>query len=86
MFNGGHFWERAQYGDLSATLIEDGHPSAPLAGEPFCTRSQILLYFVSRTGEPVAQVHQYLRPDGSIGLSGKPDPQLLLISGTVYGI
>lgn len=85
MFSEGRFWQRTLLGDLYATVVEDGHPSAPLAGEPFCTRSQLLMYF-DETGEEVAQVHQYLREDGSIGASGLPDPQLLLVEGTVYGI
>jgi hypothetical protein len=29
-------------------------------------------------------VHQYLRPDGTLGLSGRPDPKLVLYEGVVY--
>jgi len=32
----------------------------------------------------VAVVFQYLRPDGSIGGSGRPDPKFLLRDGVQY--
>jgi hypothetical protein len=84
MFNEAGLSERAMYGDLYATLEEDGHPSPPLAGEPFCTRSQIVAYR-DDAGAQIARVHRYLRPDGSIGLDGKPDPQEMLgADGTWY--
>jgi hypothetical protein len=35
-------------------------------------------------GTLVADCHQYLRPDGSIGASGKPDPKRLRIGNVVY--
>jgi hypothetical protein len=35
-------------------------------------------------GEKVAGVHQYLRPDGTIGLSGRPDPKEVYIDGVLY--
>jgi hypothetical protein len=77
MFNAASMNERALFGDLFRTLEDDGHPSPPLAGEPFCTRSQILAYRDDE-GMEVARVHQYLRPDGRIGLEGEPDPQEML--------
>jgi hypothetical protein len=83
MFNEGQYWQKAQTGPLWQAVEVDGHPSPPLAGEPFCTRSQIVSYRDENARE-VARVHQYLRPDGSIGLSGKPDPQQLLHEGVLY--
>src|SRR5450759_990083 len=56
MFNEAKMSERAMYGDLFSTLEEAGHPSPPLAGEPFCTRSQILAYR-DDNGAEVARVH-----------------------------
>lgn len=35
-------------------------------------------------GNEVARVHQYLRTDGTIGASGKPDPKRLLEGRTLY--
>jgi hypothetical protein len=83
IFNDGDYWNRAQYGDLFQTVEEEGHPSPPLAGEPHCTLSQIIAYRDDRARQ-VARVHQYLRPDGSLGLEGRPDPQELLHEGVLY--
>jgi hypothetical protein len=77
MFNDAGMEERALHGDLYATPEADGHPSPPLAGEPFCTRSQILAYR-DDTGRELARVHRYLRPDGRVGLDGRCDPQEML--------
>jgi hypothetical protein len=77
-------WYRSISGDLSTTVIADGHPSPHSSGEPFCTRSQRLLYR-DEHGNQVAQAHQYLREDGTLGASGVPDPKLILHEGTVYG-
>jgi len=54
----------------------------PLASEPDGTRSQMVAYFdgVRR----VALVHRYLRPDGTVGASGMPDPKELLDGGVLY--
>jgi hypothetical protein len=83
LFNDHEYWERAQWGDLYQTVEEENHPSPPLAGEPECTHSQIVAYR-DENGHQVARVHQYLKPDGSIGLSGRPDPLLLLHDGILY--
>jgi hypothetical protein len=42
------------------------------------------LVYWNQEREPVALVHQYVRPDGSIGGSGLPDPKRVVIGGTVY--
>ena len=77
MFNDAGMADRALYGDLYQTIEANGHPSPPLAGEPHCTRSQILAYR-DGDGRAVARVHRYLRPDGRVGLSGRPDPREML--------
>jgi hypothetical protein len=82
IFNEGQYWEQSQAGPLWTTLEEDGHPSPPLAGEPFCTRSQIVAYR-DADARQVARVHQYLRPDGTLGLSERPDPQEILHEGVL---
>ena len=45
------------------------------AGQPLGTVSQRVLYL--REGMNVAVVHQYVRPDGALGGSGRPDPKWL---------
>jgi hypothetical protein len=82
LFNDGQYWEQAQSGKLIMHVLEDRHPSLTLANEPFCTRSQMVSY---RDGtDEIARVHQYLRTDGTIGASGKPDPKRLYTGGKLY--
>lgn len=83
LFNDGGFWTRAERGELTQALVAESHPSPPRASLPPCTRSQILAYF-DPGGVKVALVHQYLRPDGSLGASGRPDPKKLLLDGVLY--
>ena len=83
LFNRAGYWRQVRDGTLVERMLRDGHPSAPLAGEPFCTRSQSISYRDAQ-GNEVARIHQYLRTDGSIGLSGKPDPKRVLYGGTLY--
>jgi len=83
VFNDGDFWARAQRGEFTQLLMAESHPSPPRASLPPCTRSQILAYF-DLSGVKVALVHQYLRPDGSLGASGRPDPKKLLLNGILY--
>jgi hypothetical protein len=81
-------WRRSMTGDdlPLPTVIADGHPSPELSGERYCTRSQRLLYR-DGNGNKIAQAHQYLREDGTIGgTAHQPDPKLILHEGTVYGV
>ena len=71
--------DRIARGELVPSIMKERHPSAPRAPVPFCTRSQILAYR-SRKRELVAVVHRYLKPDGTIGASGKEDPKLLRLA------
>ena len=83
MFNDGKYWEQVKQGILRAELKANNHPSSPRARVPFCTRSQYLAY-INKNGKKVAGVHQYLRPDGKPGASGRPDPKELFINGILY--
>jgi len=82
-FNEGRYWERLVEGEFTAVIMEHRHPSLMLANEPFCTFSQMVSYRDSQDKE-IARVHQYLRPDGSIGASGRPDPKRLFEDGILY--
>jgi hypothetical protein len=82
-FNAGGYWERVKAGTLRAVVLQDRHPSLPAANEPFCTKSQMVSYRES-SGDEVARVHQYLRPDGTLGASGRPDPKRLCEAGILY--
>jgi hypothetical protein len=82
IFNDGGYWELAKQGKLFEKVYSEKPPQAR-SGEPPGTLSQILAYLDSQ-GRQVAIVHQYLRKDGSIGGSGRPDPKKLFYQGNVY--
>ena len=83
IFNREQYWERLQRGEFRAVLLEDRIPASIEADEPKDTRSQMISYRDKDDNE-MARVHQYLRPDGTIGASGKPDPKRLLFDGILY--
>jgi hypothetical protein len=60
-------------------------PATPPQGEPPNTKSQIIYYY-DHENNPVAIVHQYLRPNGTIGASGLPDPKRLFIDGKIISV
>lgn len=43
-----------------------------------------MISYRDANGNEIARVHQYLRPDGTLGASGKPDPKPLMVNGVVY--
>ena len=59
-------------------------PADPAQNQPRGTMSLMLSYRDARSGAELARVHQYLRPDGTLGGSGLPDPKRLLDDGVVY--
>lgn len=80
-FNAGRYYERAVANELLAT-IESERPARPEANQPAGTLSQMVWYY-DGTGQRVALVHQYLRRDGSLGASGRPDPKRLLLEDEI---
>jgi len=84
-FRLGRYEDRVRSGELKALVLSEGHPSPVGSGQPFCTRSQILGY-EDVTRRRVALVHQYLRPDGTLGGSGHPDPKRIFEDGAIYAV
>lgn len=82
LFNEGRYADLVAYGALSEVLIREGVPS-PQTNQPAGTKSQVLAY-INPSGRQVAVVHRYLRPDGTLGGSGKPDPKKLFHNGTLH--
>lgn len=82
-FNTCQYYERAKTGELASTIFKCKHRSPPT--EPNCTHSQLLIYW-DGDGNPVAMVHQYLRPDGTIGGSGWPDPKRVVVGETLLAL
>jgi hypothetical protein len=76
---------RIRNGELLEIIDSSGTPS-PRAGQPPGTLSQRVSYWESAGGSltKVAVVHRYLRPDGSLGASGLPDPKRVLHRGVIY--
>jgi hypothetical protein len=85
IFNDGQFYEKTLSGELRAVVKKDSHPATPPGGEPVCTRSQIVFYYGPRRAI-VAIVHQYLRRDGTIGASGRPDPKRLFLPDRILSV
>lgn len=83
MFNSNNYWERANRGEFQQCLRRNAHCEPAPPGEPFCTHSQMVSY-LDAEGNEVARVHQYRRPDGTLGGSGKPDPKKLIVNGVLY--
>ena len=83
LFNDQRYAQKAANGELSVKIIREGHPSPARSGEPPCTKSQILAYLNAK-GQSVAILHQYLRKDGTIGASGKPDPKKVFHDGVLH--
>lgn len=63
--------------------VETDKPPARANNQPPGTRSQILAYTDSN-GDTVLRLHRYLRPNGSLGASGRPDPKYILYNGVIY--
>lgn len=82
-FNSGQYWDRAKSGEFKMVVIETRHPSLTLANEPFCTQSQMVSYRDASNNE-IVRVHQYLRSDGTLGASGKPDPKRLMENNVLF--
>jgi hypothetical protein len=83
IFNRQKIYEQGLSGDLQVELRKQSHLKNPPKGEPYCTHSQYLIY-KTLSGQYVAGVHQYLRPDGTIGASGKPDPNRIVFNNKIY--
>src|SRR5690349_2632573 len=80
LFNEGKYWERLQSGEFTAKMLDDRHQSLMKADEPYCTQSQSIAYLDSN-GMDVVRIHQYLRPDNTLGAGGLPDPKRLYQDG-----
>jgi hypothetical protein len=76
--------EKVQSGELVPHLLREGDPP-PDAGQDEGTKSQYIAYR-TREGKTIAEVHQYLRKDKTLGASGKPDPKMVLHEGVVYRV
>jgi hypothetical protein len=81
-FNDGGCWEKVTSGEYTEVLLEE-NISTLLTQETVEIRSQMVSYRDKENNE-ISRVHQFVRPDGSLAASGRPDPKRLLIDGILY--
>lgn len=82
LFNEADYWGRTQTGEFWEQVVYEGKPSKS-SGQTTGTVSQRIVY-TDQNGNHVATVHQYIKPDGSLGGGGKPDPKRVRIGNTLY--
>jgi hypothetical protein len=80
-FNRGDYLSRASIGEFTCCLRDEARATS--ADEPAGTRS-LTIGYLDRDGRRAFMVHLYLRPNGTIGGSGRPDPKWLVEDGVVY--
>lgn len=86
MFNESQYPSMIREGQLVPKFLRNGHLKKPEEKrEPHCTRSQTIRYS-DKAGNWVVEIHQYSRPDNTIGGGGRPDPKRLRIGNTVFMI
>jgi hypothetical protein len=78
IFNERQYYHRLATGEIWEDLLDNPHATPKRSGQPYCSHSQLIAYRERNSNKKVAIVHQYLRPDGRIGASGKPDPKWIL--------
>lgn len=76
IFNQNGYLDKLKAGIIKSRKTYEIHHAPD--GEPFCTHSQILFYY-NLSNQLLAVVHQYRRPDGTLGASGKPDPKKIYL-------
>jgi hypothetical protein len=85
-FNTSQYPSWIAQGLLKAETVRDTVLKDPPPGKgPPGTRSQFIRYF-DQSRQWVVEIHQYVRPDGTLGGSGKPDPKRLVIGNTIYAV
>jgi hypothetical protein len=77
----GDYLTRAANGVFGCCLADD--KTARTHDESPGTRS-LMVSYLNDALERIFMVHIYLRPDGCIGGSGKPDPKWLFENGVVF--
>ena len=81
-FNGSGYWENVKSGKWTAFILESRISDA-LTQETVEITS-LMLSYRDESGNEMARVHQYQRPDGSLAASGRPDPKRLFLNGVLY--
>jgi hypothetical protein len=80
-FADGDYLNRAERGEFGCCLATTNPSRSP--DEPLGTQTVVVSY-LDESFNRICMVHFYLRPDGTIAGSGKPDPKWLFEDGVVY--
>ena len=81
LFNN-HYLRAYERGDLTKIVSRSGKPD-PENNQPIDVKSEIWLLYNNR-GDYIAKVHAYVKPDGTLSASGKPDPKELIVGPNRY--
>src|SRR5262245_4889386 len=82
MFEEDRIEARHAAGELSIVILKSHDARPELLMIPG-TLSQLVAYVDGR-GNHVAVAHRYLKPDGTLAASGRPDPKTLRRGDTLY--
>src|SRR5437879_4173833 len=82
-FNAMLIAQRADQGLIGIAILSDDL-APPGANQVPGTRSQFIHY--SDSSGSLAGCHRYLRPDGTVGGSGRPDPKWLRVGTQVWKV
>jgi hypothetical protein len=83
LFQKHQLWDKIKSKELKCVVEKERHANPLKSGQVFCTYSQLVSYRNSKDDE-VVRAHQYKKPDGTLGASGKSDPFRIDIGGVVY--
>jgi len=81
-FNGNEGGYPARRASLKVRRVYD-EPASPRSNQEPGTRSIVDSYY-DDDDQKVMTLHYFLRPDGTLGGSGRPDPKELLVDGIMY--
>lgn len=83
LFNESEYPALIAQGRLVPQLLRNDHLKEPhKRGEPLCTHGQAV-HYCNIAGDWQVEIFQYLRPDGSLGASGRPDPKRVRMGASV---
>jgi hypothetical protein len=82
LYNEGGYYKRALGGEFRVET-DEFQPNVVSKRVPKGSTS-IETFYYDLTGILIARLHHYVKPDGRIGGSGKPDPKFLRIGGIEY--
>jgi hypothetical protein len=84
VFNASQIPEQIERGELALRFLRNAHLNHPeRVGEEWCTRGQMIRYLDGQ-GTLVVEVFQYMRSDGSLGASGRPDPKRMRMGNKIW--